>query len=395
MKSLRKIHGKISEKIIIIRLDLNVPILNGKIQDTHRIDKIIHTLNYLISQNSKVVIISHVGRPNGKIINHLSLKPISHYLSKMLNCEVVFVDEKIKNLKKDSFVKKKGSEVFILENIRFYPEEELNDLEFAKKIASFGDIFVNEAFSCSHRKHATVTNVTKFVDSYAGFLMESEVTALDKLIKKVNEPLTCIIGGSKISTKIKVILNLIPKINNLIIVGGMANNFLKFKENEIGNSLYEKNFNSVISQIYSLAQKNSCNVLIPEDVKVGKHINDTSTSKFVKDISSDDQILDIGERTILKIKSIIDKSKTVLWNGPAGYFENLNFSEGSYEIANFISDKTLKGNLYSVIGGGDTVAVINKKKLFKNFSFVSTAGGAFLEYLEGKQLPGIKSLEND
>ena len=392
MKSLKSLNNKISNKIVIIRLDLNVPILNSKIQDTNRIDKIINTLNYLIKQKSKILIVSHVGRPKGMERIELSLKPICEYLSIKLEKNVKLVSNNLKSLKKDYLNDIFDNNILTLENIRFYKEEETNDRNFAKHLANLGDYYVNEAFSCSHRSHASVSAITSFIDSYAGFLLEKEINALKKLTTRIDKPLTCIIGGSKISTKIKIIEHLLPKFDNLIIVGGMANNFFQYRKYQIGKSIYEEDSNKIVKNILDLGKKYGCNIYIPEDVKVAYDKNDKGKEKPVSQVTINESIFDIGLQTIKKIDKILDNSKTVLWNGPAGYFENPNFLDGSLRIANLISEKTLSGKLYSVIGGGDTVAVINKDKLFKNYNFVSTAGGAFLEYLEGKDLPGIKAL---
>ena len=392
MKSLKSLNNKISNKIVIIRLDLNVPILNSKIQDTNRIDKIINTLNYLIKQKSKILIVSHVGRPKGMERTELSLRPICEYLSIKLEKNVKLVSNNLKSLKKDYLNDIFDNNILTLENIRFYKEEETNDRNFAKHLANLGDYYVNEAFSCSHRSHASVSAITSFIDSYAGFLLEKEINALKKLTTRIDKPLTCIIGGSKISTKIKIIEHLLPKFDNLIIVGGMANNFFQYRKYQIGKSIYEEDSNKIVKNILDLGKKYGCNIYIPEDVKVAYDKNDKGKEKPVSQVTINESIFDIGLQTIKKIDKILDNSKTVLWNGPAGYFENPNFLDGSLRIANLISEKTLSGKLYSVIGGGDTVAVINKDKLFKNYNFVSTAGGAFLEYLEGKDLPGIKAL---
>ena len=393
MKSIEDFKHKLSNKVVLVRLDLNVPIKNGNIVDTNRIDKIIPTLKYLLKNNSKLILISHVGRPNGKAIDSLSLKPIGENLSKQLNEKVKLLNENIYNLNKTNIFKNEKEKVVLLENIRFYIEEENNDESFAKHIASFGDIYVNEAFSCSHRSHASVAKISNFIESFAGKLLKSEIDALNKITYKINKPITCIIGGSKVSTKIKIIKNLIPKFNNIIIVGGMANNFIKFFGNSIGNSVHEKNCDEIIKEIFELAKLKNCNLVLPEDYMVGNNIEDTATIKKKGEIDDNDMILDIGSLTIKKIKILINSSKTILWNGPAGYFENKNFAKGSFEIAKEISKKTKEGKLFSVIGGGDTVAVINKLNLFYSFNFVSTAGGAFLEFLEGKELPGIKALK--
>ena len=278
----------------------------------------------------------------------------------------------------------------LLENIRFYSEEEANDDKFSEKLASFGEIYVNDAFSCSHRNHASVTNITKYIPSYSGIQINAEVNALNKITSEIKKPITCIIGGSKISSKINIIKNLIPRFNNIIIVGAMANNIFKHKGLNIGKSIYEKNIGNIIEEIFSYAENNKCKIFFPKDVKVGKKLNDKSVNKELKDIKDNDFILDVGPKTLIEIKQTIDSSSTILWNGPLGYFENKNFSFGSTEIAKYIANKGNK--IYSVVGGGDTVAVINSLNMKNKFNFVSTAGGAFLEYLEGKDLPGIKAL---
>ena len=392
MKSLKTIKEEYSNKIALVRLDLNVPLKDSKIIDTHRIDKILQTLKFLIDINSNILIISHVGRPKGINKKSLSLQPICNYLERKINYKVILIKDDLNFLKKNELIKKFEKNILVLENIRFYKEEEQNDMKFAKNLANLGDFYVNEAFSCSHRNHASVSNITNYIESFAGFLFEEEINALKKLTIEINKPITCIIGGSKITSKIEVIKNLIPRFNNLIIVGGMANNFYLHKGYKIGKSLYEKSSENIVKNILQLGENNKCSIYIPEDVKVGKSRNDIATNKEINAIENDDMILDIGDNSLIKIEKILENSSTVLWNGPAGYFENPNFSEGSFKIANIISDKTQAGKLYSVIGGGDTVAVINKKELFKKFNFVSTAGGAFLEYLEGKELPGIKAL---
>ena len=393
MKSFLKLLGKVKNKIVLIRLDLNVPLVNNKIVDTTRIDKIIGSLNLLLKEEAKIIIVSHVGRPYGKKIEKLSLIPVAKCLEIKINKKVELIYDNILNLNKSSIKTKFDNNILMLENIRFYPEEETNDSFFAGRISKLADFYVNEAFSCSHRKHASVVAITKFIDSYAGLLFEQEVKALKKITTNITKPITCIIGGSKISSKIKIIENLIPKLNNIVVVGGMANNFFKFNNKEIGKSIYEKNINTTIKRIFNLSIKYNCKIILPRDVKVGKNFESTSENKDLSEIREEDIILDIGNKSVSAIEAIIKKSKTVLWNGPAGYFENQNFSNGSEAIAKIISSRSKANRLFSVVGGGDTVAVINKKKLLKDFNFVSTAGGAFLEYLEGIELPGIKALD--
>ena len=321
----------LSNKKILLRLDLNVPLERDRITDTTRIDKILPTLNFLIKENAKIIILSHIGRPKGKIVKELSLKPIC-------------------------------------------------------------DIYVNDAFSCSHRSHASICEIPKFLPSFSGLQLDLEVNALNKITSEITRPITCIIGGSKISTKINVIKNLISKFDNIIIVGGMANNFIEYFGNSVGKSIKEKNCNKIVEEIISLSKKEKCKIICPDDVIVSKDLNGSPQNKELTEVLSDEMILDIGPKTIDKITKIIDNSKTILWNGPAGYFENPNFAYGSIQIAKKIIENNKANKIFSGVGGGDTVSLLNNLNAVNEFNFVSTAGGAFLEYLEGKNLPGITAL---
>jgi len=280
----------------------------------------------------------------------------------------------------------------MLENIRFNEGEETNDKEFSKKMSTLGDIYINDAFSCSHRSHASVEGITKYIPSYFGLQITEEINALKKLTSEIKEPVSLIIGGSKISTKIKIINNLIKKFNNIIIVGGMANTMLKHTGASVGKSICEYECASLIKEIIENSKKYNCDITLPKDVIVSKSLNGNGKEKNINEIDENDMILDIGSKTISSIETTINKSKTVLWNGPAGYFENPNFQNGTKKILELISQKTKNDKIFSVAGGGETVAAINKFNKFDSFTFVSTAGGAFLEYLEGKTLPGIKAL---
>ena len=391
MKSIEE-EKNLNGKRILLRLDLNVPLDNGKIIDTSRIDKILPTLKFLISQNTKIIILSHVGRPRGKIINELSLKPICEDLKNKLNQNVRLIKKKINEINSGDLFDNIDEKIIMLENIRFYYEEEKNDPEFAKQLSHLADIYVNDAFSCSHRAHSSIHAVTNFLPSYSGLQLDTEVNALKKITSEIKKPITCIIGGSKVSTKINIIKNLIPKFDNIIIVGGMANNIIKYMGNNIGKSLQEDISDSIIREIFSLSETQSCKIIYPQDVIVGKNLNGTPQIKELNEVLSDEMILDIGPKTISMINNIIDKSNTILWNGPAGYFENPNFANGSIEIAKKIIENNKSSKIYSVAGGGDTVSLLNSLNSINDFNFVSTAGGAFLEYLEGKELPGIKAL---
>ena len=391
MKSIKE-EINLNNKKILLRLDLNVPLDNGRITDTTRIEKILPTLKFLIKQNSKIIILSHVGRPKGKVINELSLKPICEDLGKKLNQNVKLITKNINEINNKDLFKNIEEKIVMLENIRFYFEEEKNDPKFAKHLASLADIYVNDAFSCSHRAHASIHEISNFLPSYSGLQLDLEVNALTKITSEIKKPITCIIGGSKISTKINIIKNLIPKFDNIIIVGGMANNLIKYMGHNIGKSLQEENTDLIIKEIFSLSKTENCKIVYPDDIVVAKDLSGSPKTKELNEVSSDEMILDIGPKTIKIINNIIDQSNTILWNGPAGYFENPNFAIGSIKIAERIIENNKANKIYSVAGGGDTVSLLNNLNAIGNFNFVSTAGGAFLEYLEGKVLPGIKAL---
>ena len=391
MRSIKN-EKNLNNKKILLRLDLNVPLLGDKITDTTRIDKILPTLKFLISQNAKIIIISHVGRPKGKVINELSLKPICKDLEIKLSQNIKLISKNFKEIVSKDLFNSEDEKIVMLENIRFYPEEEKNDQQFAKLLATLADIYVNDAFSCSHRAHASIHEITNFLPSYSGLQINLEVNALKKITSEIKKPITCIIGGSKVSTKINIIKNLIPKFDNIIIVGGMANNIIKYMGNNIGKSLYEENSNLIIEEIFALSNKQNCKIIYPKDVVVAEDFNGSPINKKLNEISPNEMILDIGLKTIKIINETIDSSKTILWNGPAGYFENPSFANGSIKIAKKIIENNKSNKIYSVAGGGDTVSLLNSLNATKDFNFVSTAGGAFLEYLEGKELPGIKAL---
>ena len=385
----------VSGKRVIVRLDLNVPINNSKIDDDTRIKVIEPFVNKLIENKAKVILLSHLGRPKGKAVSELSLKPIFNYLEKKLNGKIYFYQEKIDSKAVDASNKLKPGEVLLFENIRFFKEEEGDEETFAKNLSRLGDIYINEAFSCSHRKQASIHKITRFIDSYGGPLLEKEIQSINLIIKNKKKPVTCIIGGSKVSTKINILSSLSKKADNLVIVGAMANNFLKFKGINVGKSLIEEGSENIVKNINTLAAKNKCNIIIPVDWNTSSSVNGDPVYKSLKDMGSEDMILDIGKSTIDLISKTIDSSNTVFWNGPAGYYENKNFSTGTLSIANKIAENTKSKSLISIVGGGDTVAAIKNTGLENVFTHLSTAGGAFLESLEGKELPGIKVLKKN
>ena len=384
----------IQNKKIILRLDFNVPLKDKIITDDTRITLCLPFLKKLIKKKAKIIIISHLGRPKGIRNPALSLMPIYKYLKKTLQTNVFFFMGNFDDKVNDKFSHLKEGEVMLTENIRYFKEETNDDETFSRKLASLGDIYINDAFSCSHRKQSSIHKITKFIDkSFAGPLLKKEIDAINLVIKNKKKPVTCIIGGSKISTKINVITSLIEKINNLVIVGAMANNFLIYKNFKIGKSLIEDNTKEIIEKIYDNVKKNNCEIIIPEDCVVGTSFEGEGKNRDLDQIEENEIILDIGYKTVNNIKQIINQSRTVLWNGPAGYFENKNFLNGTMSIAETISKNTQEKSLISVLGGGDTLAAINKSKNKLYFSHLSTAGGAFLEYLEGKDLPGLSVLK--
>ena len=385
---------EITNQKVILRLDLNVPIKKRVIKDDTRITLCLPFINKLIKKKAKIIIISHLGRPKGVKDPDLSLIPIYKYLKEKLKTNVYFFKGTFDDETEEKFSHLKEGEVILIENIRYFKEETEDDEDFSKKLGALGDIYINDAFSCSHRKQASVHNITKYIKkNYAGPLLKREISAINLVIKNKKEPVTCIIGGSKISTKINVITSLIEKVNNLIIVGAMANNFFVYKNLKVGKSLVEEDTKEIIENIYKKAKDNNCKILIPEDCMVGANFEGKGKNKNLDDIQDEEIILDIGINTIKNICKVIDQSNTVLWNGPAGYFENKNFANGTISIAENISKNTIEKSLISVLGGGDTLAAIKKSNNKLSFSHLSTAGGAFLEYLEGKDLPGISVLK--
>jgi len=379
-------------KKVIVRVDLNVPMKNGSITEVSRIIKVLPTLKLLIEKEAKIIILSHIGRPKGKVVNGMSLEPISKKLADLLNVEVLFNKNEINEKTLVEINKIPNGSVMMMENIRFYEKEEQNDYSFSKKISNLGDIYVNDAFSCSHRAHSSIEGITKYIPSYCGLQFLEEINALKKITSEIIKPVTCIIGGSKISTKIKIISNLIKIFDNIIIIGGMGNAMLKNTGINIGKSVCDDGYKNLVGEILEKSKTYNCSIYYPLDVVVSKELNGNGTIKEINEVNNDEMILDIGPKTIASIKKIINNSNTVLWNGPAGYFENPNFANGTKEILEIIANKKSKDKIYSVAGGGETVAVINKFNKSDSFNFISTAGGAFLEYLEGKELPGIKAL---
>lgn len=384
-------------KRVLVRVDFNVPLDdNLQITDDIRITSALPTINKIIKDGGKAILMSHLGRPKGGPNPKYSLKPTAERLTKLLGQEVKLAPDCIGPQVKEMVNQMKNGEVLILENVRFHPEEEKNDLDFAKQLSELGEVYINDAFGSAHRAHASTEGVTKFFkQSAAGYLMKKELDYLGNALENPKRPFTAILGGAKISGKIEVIQQLIGKVDNLIISGGMAYTFLKAQGYEIGKSLLEEEKIELAKEILENAKLKNLNLFLPTDVTVAKEFSNNSPSMIVEvsSIPSDQMGLDIGTKTIEQFKNVILKSYTVLWNGPMGVFEFENFAKGTNAIAEALVQATKNGAI-TIIGGGDSAAAIKNAGFEEQVSHVSTGGGASLEFLEGKVLPGVAALTN-
>ncbi|MDB2696757.1 phosphoglycerate kinase [Alphaproteobacteria bacterium] len=391
------INENVHDKTVLIRADLNIPMSNGKILDHTRVERLIPTINFLKSSGAKIVICSHLGRPKGKYNKDYTLKPLVKILSNILETNIHFsnscVDQEALDIKKIL----KAGEILLLENVRFHEEETKNDLSFAKKLSEGCDIFVNDAFSCSHRAHASLHAITNFLPGYSGVLLDQEMKALTSVLSSPIKPVAALVGGAKISTKINIIQYLITKMDYLIIGGAMANTFLVAQGLDVGKSLFEKESVSVAKSILNKSKKLNCEIILPIDVVVSKSFEARGNTKIVSSdmIPLDMMALDVGPKTIQKIGFIFHNIKTLLWNGPLGAFELEPFGEGTFSLAKIASSLTTSNKLVTVAGGGDTSSALNKAGVGDTFTYISSAGGAFLEWLEGIELPAISVLSNN
>jgi len=379
-------------KRVLLRIDLNLPRYHGKVTDATRIIRAIPTIKYLIERKSKIIIISHLGRPKGGFDRDLSLAPITDELEKYIGQTVKFCTETIGAKAQNAVNKLSDGEILLLENLRFNPGEEANDPEFTKKLAELGDIFVGDTFSCAHRKHASIWGLAQILPSAAGFLLHDELLSIEKLLANPARPFTAIIGGAKISTKLELLSSLLTKVDNLFVGGAMANTFLKAQGMEIGGSMYEDKLLGEAKAILQQAKALGKTLILPEDFVVESDEPSVSLCSSNDKLSSHQRILDVGPKTLHGLGDIITKSKSLVWNGPLGIFEDQAFSISTLGVARVIASSTAHGNLYSIAGGGDTLAAIKAARLHDGFTYISTGGGAFLEWLEGKELPGVSSL---
>ncbi|MDA9748783.1 phosphoglycerate kinase [Pelagibacteraceae bacterium] len=391
-------NNEIKNKKIIFRADLNIPVFKKKITDYSRLDAIIPSLTKLIQGKNKIFIIAHYGRPKGKVDNNLSINFLCEQISQKLKVSKVHFLKSINHEEiKKKLLEMNEGEVCLLENIRFFKEEENNDFNFSKSLSSNFDIYVNDAFSVSHRNHSSIVGLPKFLPSYAGLSFTKEIENLNNFLIKAKKPNLAIIGGSKISTKIQVINNLITLFDTVVIGGAMANTFLLAKKYNIGTSICEKDFISIANEILINAKNKNCKIILPVDVVCSKNLQE-NPKVFKCDINSvpnDQMVLDIGDKSINLIFDEIIKCRSVLWNGPLGAFEYNPFNKSSIDIANQIKKKFKEKTLNALAGGGDTISVINLAKTKDGFNYLSNAGGAFLEWLEGNKSPGYISLETN
>jgi phosphoglycerate kinase len=386
----------VAGKRVLVRVDFNVPMKDGKVTDTTRIDRTLPTLRELSEKGAKVIVISHLGRPKGQKKPEFTLKPVAEALADALHAPVTFAPDCIGPEATGVVNAMKNGGFAMLENLRFYPQEEKNDAEFAKQLAENGDILVSDAFSCSHRAHASVEALARIIPSVAGRLMQAELEALEGALVKPEHPVAAVVGGAKISTKLDVLGNLVSRVDQLIIGGAMANTFLNAKGVAVGKSLCEHDMAESAREIMSTAEKAGCEIVLPTDAVVASEFKEGAAAQTVPvgEVPADKMILDVGPKSIEDLSRRLAGYKTLLWNGPLGAFEVRPFDAGTNAVAQEAAKLTKEGKLLSVAGGGDTVAALAHAGVGDQFSYVSTAGGAFLEWLEGKTLPGVAVLRS-
>jgi phosphoglycerate kinase len=386
---------EVAGKRVLVRLDLNVPMKNGAVSDSTRIDRQAPTIRELSEKGARVIVLSHFERPGGKIVPELSLKPVAPALARAVGRPVAFAPDCIGPVAESEVRKLGDGDVLLLENTRFHPGEEKNDPAFAKALASLGDIFVNDAFSAAHRAHASTEGIAKLLPSAAGRSMQAELSHLERVTENPERPLMAVTGGAKISSKIALLENLTERVDVLVVGGAMANTFLAAQGFSVGKSLTENNQIDVAKRCMAAAQSRNVTLLLPTDVVVAHELKANAGNRIVavSNVADDEMILDVGPRTIQAFGRALARVRTVLWNGPLGAFETPPFDRGTNAAARTVAELTQAGKLLSIAGGGDTVAALAHAGVENEFSYVSTAGGAFLEWLEGRALPGVVALE--
>ena len=384
------VHGR----RVLVRADLNVPVADGRVSDATRLERVVPGIRDLARRGAKVIVISHFGRPKGGPSPEFTLKPLAEAMQGLLGHPVRFATDCIGAPARDIVDAMRPGDVALLENLRFHNGEEKNDAGFAKELASLGDLFVGDAFSCAHRAHASTEGITHVLPSYAGPLLMEEINALRAALDKPKRPTAAVVGGAKVSTKIPVLTNLLAKVDKLIIGGGMANTFLQAQGIGVGRSLAEPDFHTTAREIIAAAKAKGCTIVLPVDVVVAREFKAGAVNQVVaaNACPADAMILDVGPASVQHLIGVLGGCHTLLWNGPLGAFEINPFGTGTFALANAAAAMTKSGNLVSVAGGGDTVAALNAAGVTEQFTYVSTAGGAFLEWLEGRELPGIVAL---
>lgn len=385
----------VNGKTALVRLDLNVPMQAGRVTDETRIRRALPTLQHLVANHAKVVILSHFGRPNGRVDLSMSLAPLVNVLSEALwDRPVGFSPDCVGNTARLAVENAKPGDILLMENLRFHAEEEANDAAFAAEMAALGDVFVNDAFSCSHRAHASVVGLAAHLPAVAGKLMAEEVQALSSVLEEPARPLAAVVGGAKVSTKLELLGNLVEKVDKLVIGGAMAHTFLLAQGYEVGRSLVEREMVDTANAILAQAEAKGCEMVLPTDAVVARAFAKHTPCEVVPSdaIPADAMMLDVGPQSLMQAMAVLEKSQTIVWNGPLGAFETAPFDASTVTLARHVAGLSRAGRAHSVAGGGDTVAALSHAGLAAEFSYLSTAGGAFLEWLEGKELPGVAAL---
>ncbi len=385
----------VKSKRVLVRVDLNVPVADGKVTDSTRIERVKPTIMELRRKDAKVILLAHFGRPKGQVVPEFSLRQIVKTTEDVLGCPVTFAEDCIGEKAKTVIDAMNDGDIVLLENTRFHVGEEKNDPEFVKALAANGDIYVNDAFSAAHRAHASTEGLAHVLPSYAGRSMQMELEALEKGLGHPAHPVIAIVGGAKVSTKIDLLNNLVEKVDALIIGGGMANTFLAAQGLSVGKSLCEHELGETARTIMTKAKAENCSIILPVDAVVATRFEaNASNHRYgIEAIPVDGMILDIGENSIERINGAIDDAATIVWNGPLGAFEMHPFDQGTVAVAKRVAERTKQKKLVSIAGGGDTVSALNHAGVAQDFTYISTAGGAFLEWMEGKPLPGVIALE--
>jgi phosphoglycerate kinase len=395
MEKLTVRDADVAGKKVLMRVDFNVPIEDGRVKDDSRIRASIPTIKYLVDQNAAVILMSHLGRPNGKVVESLRLRPVAQRLSELIGRSVPVTGDALGIGTQDAVGRLKPTQILMLENLRFHAAEENNDPEFAKALASYGDVYVNDAFGTAHRAHASTVGVPEILPAYAGLLMEREVRYLSQLLENPARPFAAVIGGAKVSGKIAVLENLMDRVDTFVIGGGMANTFLVAKGHTVGKSLLERDRVEDARRILELAETKGVQILLPTDVVVAKEVTRGAEHKIVlaHKIPNSWSVVDVGPQSMKAFEDALVPAKTVFWNGPLGVFEVPTFGDGTRSMARFLAAKADDGATV-VVGGGDSVAAVEELKITDRFTHISTGGGASLEFLEGKELPGIAVLQD-